>query len=182
MTSLKLCSINVNGFRDNFKRKIILSRLKEFSFDIVFLQETHITNIIECKKFTKLWDGKVIMSFGSNRSRGVGIMFSRQVNMQLESYNYDHEGRILCADITLANTKLRLINIYAPNIASERRLFIKNLEAYLITSCEIIIGGDWNCIENLSLYKIGGNEDRYRWGQGIISIKDWFSFKGCVSC
>ena len=118
------------------------------------------------------------MSFGSNRSRGVGIMFSRQVNMQLESYNYDHEGRILCADITLANTKLRLINIYAPNSASERRLFIKNLEAYLITSREIIIGGDWNCIENLSLDKIGGNEDRGTYGaKELFQLKTDFHLK-----
>ena len=92
--------------------------------------------------------------------------------MQFESYNYDHEGRILCADITLANTKLRLINIYAPNIASERRLFIKNLETYLITSREIIIGGDWNCIENLLLDKMGGNEDR-----GTDGAKELFQLK-----
>ena len=178
MAALKLCSINVNGFRDKIKPKIILSRLLELHFDIVFLQETHITNIMESKKFTKLWKGKTIMSFGSNRSRGVGILFSSNLNFKLESFNYDFEGRVICADITLVNTKLRLINVYTPNIPSERRQFIKNLQAYLITSREIILGGDWNCIEDLSLDKMAGDEHRGTDGaKELLQLRNDFYLK-----
>ena len=76
MANLKISYINVNGFRNQYKQQIILSRLQQLQFDIVFLQETHVTNIIEAKKFIKLWKGKAIWSFGSNRSRGVGILFN----------------------------------------------------------------------------------------------------------
>ena len=53
MAALKISSINGNGFRDKLKQKIIISRLSELHFDIVFLQETHITNIMESKKYNK---------------------------------------------------------------------------------------------------------------------------------
>ena len=35
----------------------------------------------------------------------------------------------------------------------ERNQFINNLQNYLMTSKEIILGGDFNCIENLELDK-----------------------------
>ena len=178
MAPLKISSINVNGFRNKYKQHVILTRLKELNFDIVFLQETHITNIVEGKKFVKLWGGRAIWSYGSTRSRGVGILFSPTVNIHIDTYNYDYEGRIICADITLSNTKLRLLNVYAPNIPCERRIFIKNLHAYLITSREIIMGGDWNCVENLSLDKLGG--DIYRGNDGaneLIQLKQDFFLK-----
>ena len=178
MASLKISSINVNGFRRKLKQNIIISWLKELNFDIVFLQETHITNIVEAKKFIKLWGGKAIWSYGSNTSRGVGIRFSPVINLKIESFNYDFEGRILCADVNLLNTKLRLINIYAPNNARERRQFIKDLQAYLITSREIIMGGDWNCIENLPLDKMGGNMDRGSDGaEELFHLKQDFYLK-----
>ena len=74
---------------------------------------------MEAKKFIKLWGGKAIWSYGSNTSRGVGILFSTVVNLKIESFNYDFEGRLLCVDVNLLNTKLRLINIYAPNLVDK---------------------------------------------------------------
>ena len=133
---------------------------------------------MESKKYTKLWKGKTIMSFGSNRSRGVGILFSSTLNFELESFNYDFEGRVICADITLVNTKLRLINVYTPNIPSERRQFIKNLQAYLITSREIIMGGYWNCIEDLSLDKMAGDEHRgFDGAKELLQLRNDFYLK-----
>ena len=91
--------------------------------------------------------------------------------------NYDYEGRMLCVDINLANDRLHLI-VYVPTIPSERRIFIRNLEAYLITSRELIIGGDWNCVEDLKLDKMGGKEDRETDGLNeIIQIKHDFFLK-----
>ena len=160
MANLKVSFINVNGFRNQYKQQIILSRLKQLQFDIVFLQETHVINIIEANKFNKLWKGKAIWSFGSNISRGVGILFNPTMNMSIENTHYDYEGHIIYADIILAGVKLRLINVYAPNIPSERLTFLDNLQGYLITSREIILGGEWNCVENLKLDKIGGDLHR----------------------
>ena len=56
--ALKISSLNVNGLRQKFKQDIIFSRFSNFGFDIVFLQETHVTNIVEASKFSKLCEGK----------------------------------------------------------------------------------------------------------------------------
>ena len=69
--SLKISSINVKGYRQKFKRDIIWSRLVQLNFDIVFMQETNVTNLGEAKKFSKDFDGKCYWSFGSTRARGV---------------------------------------------------------------------------------------------------------------
>ena len=51
--SLRFVIINVNGFRDEWKRRIIFSRLLELNVDVVFLTETHITNKKEAKTMEK---------------------------------------------------------------------------------------------------------------------------------
>ena len=51
MAALKVCSINTNGFRKAFKRHIVLYRLKNLNFDVVLLQETHITNFRDAHNF-----------------------------------------------------------------------------------------------------------------------------------
>ena len=70
--SLKISSLNVNGLRQKFKQDVIFSRFSNLGFDFVFLQETHVTNIVEASKFSKLWEGKTFWSFGRTKSCGAG--------------------------------------------------------------------------------------------------------------
>ena len=39
--TLSICSININGLRDNKKRHSIFHWFEKKNFDIIFLQETH---------------------------------------------------------------------------------------------------------------------------------------------
>ena len=75
------------------------------------------------------------------------------------SVNRDTDGRLLCLDINMADRKFRLINVYMPNNASTRKDFTNDLEGYLITPHEIILGGDFNFVEEISLDKMDGNLD-----------------------
>ena len=52
---------------------------------------------------------------------------------------------------------LNIINTYAPNTDSERRLFFTILEDFISHDCENIIGGDFNCVSDPRLDKFGGN-------------------------
>ena len=67
---LKISSLNVNGLRQKFKQDIIFSRFSNLGFDIVFLQETHVTNIAEASKFTKLWEGKKLVFWHNEKLWG----------------------------------------------------------------------------------------------------------------
>ena len=111
----------------------------------------------EAAKFSKLWEGKSFWSFGTTRSCGVAILLSKQVSFRVISVNRDTDGRLFCLDINMADRKFRLINVYMPNNAVTRKDFINDLEGYLITPREIILGGDFNFVQDISLDKMGGN-------------------------
>ena len=152
-----MCTVNVNGFRQKFKQKVILERLKERSFDVVFLQETHITNLREGKMAARHWNGKHFWSFGSNYSRGVGMLIAKDLDYSLVNKQHDTDGRICCIDIDMGANQYRLLNIYAPNDPGERKMFIENLEQYFVVGRECLLGGDFNFVEDLRIDKIGGN-------------------------
>ena len=84
---------------------------------------------------------KYFYSFGSNRSRGVGILVSGQLEYKLVSQFHDYEGRLIYLDLDVGDNKFRFINIYLPNNALERKAFLRSLDTHLITSRSIVLGG-----------------------------------------
>ena len=100
---------------------------------------------------------------------GLGILLNKNLSFKLVSQARDTDGRLLCLDIDLADRKYRLINVYMHNDAANRKHFINDLEGYLITPREIILGGDFNFVENIELDKI------YR--GGVVGQQIWFCLK-----
>lgn len=70
---LNFCSWNVKGMGQLIKRKKILSTLKARKYDIVFLQETHLS-ALENKKLRRDWVGQVFYSVGSSKSRRLHLL------------------------------------------------------------------------------------------------------------
>lgn len=183
MSSL-LTTINCKGLRDDFKRKCIFYRCKELGINISFLQETHLISKREFDTWIKEWGGRGCWSFGQWHSCGVGILLGSKFDYNFVSFRHDFEGRLLVLDIDVNNTKLRLVNVYCPNNAKERKEFIDNLNVYLSTSRKIILGGDWNFVENVNLDKEGGNPLYGDVGKvemknlcNVFDLKDVFRFK-----
>ena len=157
--ALKLCTLNVNGFRQGYKQRAILEYMKLFNIDIVFLQETHVTCLREAHSYTKHWSGRNWWSFGENRSRGVGILIAKDLDYTFVRSQHDWEGRLISVDLNMGTSQYRLINVYAPNNPGERKIFIDNLQNYLVASRQIILGGDFNFVENGVLDRWGGREN-----------------------
>ena len=156
--SLRFIIINTDGFRAEWKRSVIFARLNELSPDVVFLSETHITNMIEAKKMIgKFWKGKHFWAFGTNNARGVGILMAKDLDYKYINHTYDFIGRTVVLDIQMGSNKYRLINCYAPNDPTERKSYIEGLDLYLINNFDPVMGGDWNFVENLDLDKWGGS-------------------------
>ena len=172
-------TLNCRGLRQLYKRRIIFARLRELGVDIVFLQETHVTNFREAKAYIKnLWEGKHYWSFGTNNSCGVGILLAKDLDYVFLRHNYDFEGRTSIVDIKMGENRFRLINVYAPNEKRERKEYIKNLEIYLINQYDYILGGDWNFVENVILDKLGGNANQGTTGRDeILKLKEDFLLK-----
>jgi len=101
-------------------------------------------------------------SFGKINSRGVGILvFDKDI--KILRHEFDLHGRVVCIDIQYFTHNLRLINIYSPNNTVERKKFFTSLDKYLCQP-NVILGGDFNCIHDSSIDKVGGNPSLGRIG------------------
>jgi hypothetical protein len=59
----------------------------------------------------------------------------------------------------MQDSKLCLINVYCPVEEERKKIpFIENLLGYLPGNTPLILGGDFNFVENIQLDKIGGNQ------------------------
>lgn len=76
MEPLRVASLNVNGLRDRRKQAVLSECLKLKNIGVTFLQETHSDKNNEVE-WGLWWEGKYILSHGSNFSSGVAICFSK---------------------------------------------------------------------------------------------------------
>ena len=157
---LKIATFNVNGIRDFRKRDLLNHYLLHEKIDVCFIQETHITKLLEVREFLHKWEGRGYFSFGGTRGRGVGILFAKNLQFDIDSYSLDPCGRYIYLDVTIYDQKLRLCNVYAPNDEKLRKEFIKSIASHLGGNRRVILGGDFNFVEDTSLDKRGGHPAR----------------------
>ena len=122
---LKFMSLNVNGLGNPVKRAKIMTKLKKEKAQINYLQETHLSRT-EHEKLKKF--GYKHTYYSSNttntRKRGVAILISNQVNFECQKEINDKEGRCVIIKGTIDETKVTLVNIYAPP-ESDKQFFKK---------------------------------------------------------
>ena len=134
---------NVNGLGNYEKRREMWYFLKRKSPDFIFLQETHFSKTQE-KQYNTEWGSKVWNAYGQPNARGVSILFSNSVQVQVHNVIKDEEGKLLILFITLHKQKFLLANIYAPNqddVTFFQRVF-KEIDCF--TPDHLIIAGDFN--------------------------------------
>ena len=51
--------------------------------------------------------------------------------------------------IDFHNLFFNIVNIYSPNAASDRKIFFSELHHYFLSQGLLLIGGDFNCIDNV---------------------------------
>jgi len=170
MANLKIGSLNINGLITKDRQLFLRNFLNVNTFDVLCLQETHINNFMTAKSIEQVLNltNKIAWGFGDGRCKGVAIIVLNPT-INIDSFQTDIEGRLLYVDLSVHNVKLRVVNVYAPNIEIERNEFFENLNTYLVTSRHVILVGDFNCVLNTRLDKIGGNMDRGLVGSKILS-------------
>ena len=157
MMSLRIISLNCNGLNMHAKRVKLFSFLRSNSFDICFIQETHAPDSFTTDVWGNMWGGKSIWSFGSSHSRGVGILFNPKLAISVKSKSIDMDGRLICTDVEINNLAYRLITVYAPNVPYDRKVFFRNLYNLVSVNGDIILSGDFNCVDDAGMDKCGGN-------------------------
>ena len=174
--ALNIFSLNCKGLRGCSKRSFLFNYFQMLKADIVFLQETHCDSIKTAKKWSQGWGGKCFWSFGTKRSSGVGILVNKDLVNHIKSFEFDLEGRVITLSMLSYDIEYQFVNVYLSNDNKERRNFLKNeLEKY-ITKKNVILGGDFNFVENSLLDKQGGSESFGTVGKNeLCNLKNIFN-------
>lgn len=76
---------NIQGMQNPIKKEKSMTFIKSKKCDIVFMQETHLLPV-ETKRLCQCWVGHAFASCGSNQSRSVVTLISKQL---LDKYKVD---------------------------------------------------------------------------------------------
>ena len=88
--------------------------------------------------------------------RESGVLFSPKFAGMIDKAHIhsDYEGHILYILIS-KDSDIKLINVYAPNVSTDRGRFFDSLPEYIKGHTPLIVGGDCNCVKNILLDKFG---------------------------
>jgi exodeoxyribonuclease-3 len=132
--------------RDMTKRTRIFNYLQKNMKGIIFVQETH-TIPGDQSVWEAQWGGKVFMSSGTNMSRGVAILITKEVRCDKLEIESDEKGRFLKIKGQFDEQDLTLVNLYAPTAdkVNEQLQFLDYILPKLEENNEnLIVGGDLN--------------------------------------
>uniref|UniRef100_A0A803SLF5 Reverse transcriptase domain-containing protein n=1 Tax=Anolis carolinensis TaxID=28377 RepID=A0A803SLF5_ANOCA len=147
---LKCFSNNVNGLNTPNKRNKVFNKIKKGNYDVVAIQESHITQKHE-KYLVQPSIGKEYHSSIKEKKRGVAIYIRDGIPSKFAFK--DKEGRMVGVTIDIQNTKLLVCSVYAPN--NSKNNFARELREHLMKQefDNLMILGDFNAV-------IDGSRDR----------------------
>ena len=161
MGDLKFSSLNVRGLGEVSKRKEIFNWLRKKKFSIYMLQEVHCTEK-NIHLWTAEWGYKALFSCCASNKAGTCILFNNNFHLQITKTRSDPNGRFIICDICTNGKNITLCNLYAPN--EDKPDFFRDIAIYL-QDCqcdEIIIGGDFNLVMDVSKDKKGGRASTHK--------------------
>ena len=166
--ALHVLTLNCNGLLSGEKQRLLAQSFSLKKVDIILLQETHIYNLSQVTKLETLFNAKGFFSFGGNKSCGVGILFNNNLNVTFLSHRYDSVGRVVSVDVAIDDKDYRFISLYAPTVPKDRLHFLDDVRSFFRGRRDIVLGGDFNFVENVVLDKAGGNPARGSAGKYLI--------------
>lgn len=136
--TMSIACLNSNGLRETNKFEQLTGMLKT---DVICLQETHWTEDI-MSNIKKHWEEDIFVNHGSQRACGVAILIKGGRMQNVKQIYSDGKGRLLVIEFMWHNELFRLINLYAPNVETERVGIFKQIKPLCTGNC--IVVGDFN--------------------------------------
>ena len=118
---LNMISMNVRGLRNAKKRKALFYSFKKGNYDIIGLQETHLTKS-DKETISREWGPNFYIAEGSSNSKGLLTLFSKSIQFDNTSILFEN-SRCLITLVNSFEVKLLVANIYGPCINSEKDIF-----------------------------------------------------------
>ena len=148
MAELRVMSMNCRGLGSQQKRRDVLNYIKQAAYDVILLQDTHITTRT-VPYFDALWRGKCFHSCKTGSSRGSSILVKSTVSFNILEERMCDSGNLVILVCSIASNIYTFVSVYGPNEDNPR--FFEILEEHLdsLPSENIIIGGDLNFVMDL---------------------------------
>ncbi|KAM7309188.1 hypothetical protein ISCGN_012819 [Ixodes scapularis] len=149
MRALKFATLNCVSLLARRRKQWVLDTILRERVDVAFLQETKIATDGQVEELTRFFDRHfvIFLSRAFGQSGGTAIMIRKKKNIVIcPDWEGDRNGRVCAVEMLHCGQLHRLVSAYAPNDATERRDFFKNLRQYLDTPCRTILAGDFNCV------------------------------------
>ena len=161
-SEITFISNNVKGIQNSVIRIKLFEYLKSYVTvnGFIFLQETH-SYINDEVKWRDEFNGELFFSHEKTNSCGVAIGFYGSKTIEQTNKISDKSGRNLLVEATIDDTVFVLISIYNAHTESEQLETLSNLVSIIdkvkdIQSKNIVLGGDFNVIFDISLESLGG--------------------------
>ena len=173
--ALKFSTFNCRGLQDGFKRKAVFSYFHKKGDDIIFLQETHSSNLNE-KFWSSQWGSHCWFSNFASNSRGVGILIKSNHKISVNSVDRDPDGRFLILDIIIDGFHMILVNLYGPNKDDPDFYFEVFAKLDNLDSSRLIVAGDLNvALGPLDYQGSCPAHSNKNASEALVSLKDEFN-------
>ena len=137
-------TLNVNGIHDPKKWSVMWNLVLSTNSKVIFLQETHLTPDQEYI-FARTAPGfSIYHSFGLSNSAGILTAIKRNCGLQVNHIEAK-DGHFLCYSVTWEEEIYDLLNIYALNNLSERKVFFSFVDTKLQAQ-NVLLAGDFNSV------------------------------------
>ena len=125
---LKLISFNAKGLKSPNKRQRVFNWAKKKRFDIMAIQESHYIDE-DSEAWKEHWPGPIISSAGTNNSRGVTFLISKELEHTIVKRYKDEEGRWIILDIILHKVRyVKYLPIYKDSLTPKTIKYMKKCQ------------------------------------------------------
>ena len=158
---LNLISMNVRGLRNAKKRRALFYSFKKENYDIIGLQETHLTKA-DKEIISREWGPNFHIAEGSSNSKGLLTLFGKSIRFDDTSVLWEN-CRCLITYINSFGVKFLVANVYGPCVNSEKHNFLYNLKTSIESNIlkfnisDSVILGDFNIVKSNETDIISGN-------------------------
>ena len=148
--TVKVVSMNCQGLADPRKRRDVFHCLRNKSYSIYLLQDTHFDPKLEnCIRAE--WGYKCYFASYNSSSRGVAMLFNINFQFSVNKVYKDIAGNYIFATVRIMDKEFVIVSLYGPN--RDNPEFYAELEEWIseVGFENLIIGGDWNLVLDFTL-------------------------------
>lgn len=159
---LRILTYNVQGLNDARERNIVFSWIRKTGADLVLLQETKCHS--GSQRWERAWGPPAHFTTNTSPSAGVAALVTASGSGVISDVSFDTTSatpHILTTHFSWAGHHWAVHNVYAPSDAQLRPGFFENVKPTQKHEHALqVLAGDFNCVHDPALDKIGGNADR----------------------